>query len=350
MRADVEEIHKAGLRAADLTRQLLLFSRQQAMDAKVIDVNALLSGMKRMLCRLVGEDVELTFHPAATPTRVLVDPGQFEQVVMNLVVNARDAMPTGGKLTVEVTELVVDETFAKDHHGMTAGPHVMLSVSDSGVGMSRETQEHVFDPFFTTKPPGFGTGLGLSTVFGIVKQAHGGVWVYSELGKGTTFKVYLPTAAPAVAPFRATVPPVNLCGTETILLVEDDDQLRVVARTMLQRFGYRVIEAGGPLKALDIAERRGHEIDLLLTDVVMPGMSGPELARRMAESRPGMRVLCMSGYTDDAVVRHGLVGSGIAFLQKPITPDRLTRKVREVLDAAQRASPAPPSHTEGGTT
>jgi PAS domain S-box-containing protein len=339
LRKDIEEIRTAGKRAADLTRQLLLFSRQQVLEPRVLDVNDLLGGMERMLRRLVGEDVELVFASAASLGKVRVDPGSLEQVVMNLAVNARDAMPVGGKLTIETANAMLDEAYAKEHLGTKPGPHVLLAVSDTGIGMDRATQARIFEPFFTTKETGKGTGLGLSTVFGIVQQSGGSVWVYSEPGKGTTFKVYLPLAEGEVVQARSpSASPANLRGSQTILLVEDEDQVRTVACNILKRKGYRVLEAQSPGEALLLSERHSGTIDLLLTDVVMPQMSGPELARRLSTLRPTMKVLCMSGYTDDAVVRHGAVESGIVFLQKPFTPDTLTRKVRDALEGERHAS------------
>jgi PAS domain S-box-containing protein len=332
MHADLDEIQRAGQRAAALTHQLLMFSRQQVIEPRVIDLNDVLSDMDRMLRRLLGEDIEVTFTKRST-AKVLVDPSGIEQVVMNLVVNARDAMPTGGKLTIETADVVLDEEYARRHVGVTPGPHVMLAVTDGGSGMDPATRERIFDPFFTTKEKGKGTGLGLSTVFGIATQSGGSVWVYSELGLGTTFKVYLPRAKTQARAPGVSMPPTTLHGTETILLVEDEDQVRAVARGILTRHGYKVIEAGTPGEALLSCEQHTGTIDLLLTDVVMPKMSGPELAKRLAVGRPEMRVLCMSGYTDDSIVRHGVLEAHFAFLQKPITPDTLTRKVREVLDA-----------------
>jgi len=332
MREDLGEIVRAGERAEHLTRQLLLFSRQQVLQPELLDLSAILTGMEHMLRRIVGEDVDL--EVLATPTRGFVnaDRGSIEQVVMNLVVNARDAMPTGGKLTLESADITLDEAYRSTHHDVTPGRYVMLAVTDSGMGMDRATQARIFDPFFTTKEVGRGTGLGLSTVFGIVKQSGGSVWVYSEPGQGATFKVYLPRVDGAVEHVAVLPTPETLMGTETILLVEDEDQLRIVARGVLRRHGYRVLEARNGGEALLLCERHKGTIDLLLTDVVMPHMSGPELAVRLALLRPEMKLLCMSGYTDDSVVRHGVLGANIAYLQKPITPSSLTRRVRQVLD------------------
>jgi two-component system, cell cycle sensor histidine kinase and response regulator CckA len=333
MRDDVLEIQKAGTHAADLTRQLLMFSRQQVLEPKVVDLNDVIARMDKMLHRVVGEDVELLFIRSTSIGKVRVDPGSIEQVIMNLVVNARDAMPVGGKLTIETANAVLDEAYAAEHLGVKPGPHVLLAVSDSGSGMDRATQARIFEPFFTTKPIGQGTGLGLSTVFGIVQQSGGSVWVYSEVGKGTSFKVYLPLVEGAVDEAEPRSARATLRGSETILLVEDEAQVRAVALGILRRQGYRVLVAANGGEALLLCEKHSGMIDLLLSDVVMPQMSGPELARRLATLRPTTRVLCMSGYTDDAVIRHVALEAGIAFIQKPFTPDTLARKVREVLDA-----------------
>jgi PAS domain S-box-containing protein len=332
MRKDVEEIRKAGKRAADLTRQLLVFSRQQLLAPKILDLNDVLASMNRMLQRILGADVDLVSLPTQPLGRVRVDPSSMEQVIMNLVVNARDAMPTGGKLTMETANVILDEAYARNHLGVTPGPHVMLAVTDTGVGIDDVTLGRIFEPFFTTKESGKGTGLGLSTVFGIVQQSRGSVWVYSEVGRGTTFKVYLPRVDAAVELARSVEPPATLRGTETILLVEDDDQVRAVALGILRKHGYHVIEARHAGEALLHSEQYPGTIHLLLSDVVMPQMSGPELAKRLASTRPDMKVLCMSGYTDDSIVRHGVLEAHFAYLQKPITPETLTTRVREVLD------------------
>src|SRR5258706_1630967 len=333
LREDIDEIRKAGLRASDLTRQLLMFSRQQVLAPKVVELNETLVGMNKMLKRLVGEDVDLVSVPGPALGRVIVDPGSIEQVIMNLAVNARDAMPTGGQLTMETTNVMLDEEYARAHFGVKVGPHVMLAVSDTGCGMDKATSEKIFEPFFTTKEKGKGTGLGLSTVFGIVQQSGGNIWVYSEPGKGRTFKIYLPRVDAEVQDTKVARSVPKLSGTETILLVEDEEQVRAAARGILRRHGYKVIEAMNAGEALLLCEKHSDPIHLLLTDVVMPQMSGPELARRLVAIRPTMRVLCMSGYTDDAAVRHGVVAAHFAYLQKPINVESLTRKVREVLDA-----------------
>jgi two-component system cell cycle sensor histidine kinase/response regulator CckA len=332
LRADIEEIRKAASRAAGLTRQLLMFSRQQVTEPRVVDLHEVLTNMDKMLRRILGEDVELTLVAPKSAGRVMVDPSHIEQVILNLVVNARDAMPTGGKLTVETANVVLDEAYALTHLPAKPGRHVVLAVSDTGTGMDRETQARIFEPFFTTKEKGKGTGLGLSTVFGIVQQSGGNIWVYSEPGKGSTFKVYLPRVDAEVDAPKPQTAPKTLRGTETILVVEDEEQVRAVVLSILRRHGYRVLPAQHAGEALALCERHDGAIDLMLTDVVMPQMSGPELAKRVRVARPEMRVLCMSGYTDDSIVRHGVLETGVAFLQKPITPASLARKVREVLD------------------
>jgi hypothetical protein len=332
LRGDVEEITKAASRAAGLTRQLLMFSRQQVVAPKVLSLHEVLTPMMQMMQRLLGADVELVVVAPNAAGRVKVDPSHIEQVVLNLVVNARDAMPTGGKLTIETANVELDDEYASSHLPSRAGPHVMLSVSDNGSGMSQETQARIFEPFFTTKEVGKGTGLGLSTVFGIVHQSGGNVWVYSEVGIGTTFKVYLPRVDAEADVLRVSAAPRTLRGTETILLVEDEEQVRAILLSILRRQGYHVISAPNAMEALALSEVRTESIDLLVTDVVMPKMSGPELAKRIAPMRPNMKVLCMSGYTDDSIVRHGVLDSGVAFLQKPITPSALASKVRAVLD------------------
>jgi two-component system cell cycle sensor histidine kinase/response regulator CckA len=333
MHDDVDEVRKAGARAAELTRQLLTFSRQQVMAPKVIDLNDVLLGLDKMLHRLLGEDIDLVTRPGLTLGHVKADPGHIEQVIMNLVVNARDAMPTGGKLTIETMNAVLEDDFARTQLPSKAGPYVVLAVSDTGHGMDAATKAHIFEPFFTTKEKGKGTGLGLSTVFGIVQQSGGNVWVYSEPDVGTTFKIYLPRVDAELDARTTLKAPATLRGTETILLVEDEEQVRKVAANVLTQYGYQVLVAGDPVSARLQCERHPSPIALLLSDVVMPQMSGPELARQLAPLRPDMRVLFMSGYTDDSIVRHGVLESNAAFLQKPFTPVALVRKIREILGA-----------------
>jgi two-component system, cell cycle sensor histidine kinase and response regulator CckA len=333
MREDVGEIAQAASRATSLTQQLLAFSRRQVMNLGPVDLNAIVGGMEKMLQRLIGEDIELKTILCATLGRARADAGQIEQVLLNLAVNARDAMPAGGKLTLETANVVLDEAYASEHLGARAGRHVMLAVSDSGVGMSAEVRQRIFEPFYTTKELGKGTGLGLSTVFGIVKQSGGNIWVYSEPGRGTTFKVYLPEVeGDAAAEPSRSIAPRAAEGKETILLVEDEELVRRAARASLRRMGYTILEASSASEALMLCERYSGPIHLMVTDVVMPAMSGRELAERLARIRPEIKVLYMSGYTDNTIVHHGVLDPGVEFLQKPFTPEVLGRRIREVLD------------------
>jgi PAS domain S-box-containing protein len=333
LKATIEEIQKAAQRAAALTRQLLAFSRRQVMEMKVLNLNAILGDLEKMLRRIIGEDIELVTVLAEDVGSVKTDPGQIEQVILNLAVNARDAMPSGGKLLIETANVDLDQAYARRHVAVKPGPYVMLSVSDTGTGMTREVRERVFEPFFTTKKAGKGTGLGLSTVYGIVKQSEGNIWVYSEPGKGTAFKVYLPrvqeAASDEVRRKIETEPP---RGSQTILLVEDEKGVRKLAGQILKRQGYKVLEASNGGEALLICEQHEGPIDLLLTDVVMPGMSGRELADRLAGARRDMKVLFMSGYTANAVAHHGILEEGLEYIQKPFTVYDLAAKVRKVLD------------------
>ena len=332
-RADLTEVQKAANGAATLTRQLLAFSRQQVLEPKVIALDEVVAGAGKMLKRLIGEDIELVTVLAPDLWAVKADPGQIEQVVMNLAVNARDAMPDGGKLTIETVNQELGQEYTEEHRLVPPGSYVLLSVSDSGTGMDEATQARLFEPFFTTKAQGKGTGLGLATVYGIVKQSGGFIWVYSELGRGTTFKVYLPRVDEAVSAPSAPASPQSLHGAETILLAEDAAPVRSVAREVLRRHGYRVLTAADGRTALELADTHPGTIDLLITDVIMPELSGRQLADRLVERLPQLKVLFVSGYTDDAIVRHGILEPGIAFLQKPFSPESLARKVREVLDA-----------------
>ncbi len=333
----VEDIRTAATRAADLTRQLLAFSRQQVLAPRLFDLHGRIHGLQRMLDRILGDDIELVLAPLEGSCMIHADPGSIEQVVMNLVLNSRDAIVRGGRIILETREVYVDQALAKRHFGMRAGPHVVLTVRDNGSGMHEVTRARIFEPFFTTKEQGQGTGLGLSTVLGIVEQSGGSITVESVVGVGTTFSVYFPKATRGTPsrPAMKSVPAAR--GTETILLVEDNEPVRVVAREILRRFGYVVLEAASPLEALRMAGIHTAKLDLLLTDMVMPQMTGAELARRLTAQRPTLRVLCMSGYTDDRSLREGVEDDRIAFLQKPFTPESLARKVREVLDEVRGA-------------
>jgi signal transduction histidine kinase len=336
-RVELDEVKKASELAADLTRQLLAFSRQQVLQLKCLDLGELVSGMEKMLGRLLGEDIELSIAKAPGLGFVYADPGQTEQILMNLAVNARDAMPRGGTLTIETADVDLDAAYAAEHVGVTPGPYVMLAVSDTGVGMDPATKAKIFEPFFTTKGRGQGTGLGLATVFGIVKQSEGHIWVDSAPEKGTTFRIYLTRRNEAFG--MSDRPPPRVVterGKETILLVEDAEQVRVLMRTILRRNGYTVLEASNGREALRVSEAHAGPIELLLTDVIMPQMSGRELANELGPIRPQMKVLYLSGYIEDSIVRHGVRSSRVAFLQKPVTPDALARKVREILDSPQR--------------
>jgi CheY-like chemotaxis protein len=333
-RADVKEIQSAADRAAALTRQLLAFSRRQLLQPVPLDLNGVVGGVHEMLQRLLGEDVDLVCRLEPALHTAVADPGQIEQIVMNLAVNARDAMPDGGRLTLETANIALDEEYAARVGELEPGPYVVLSVSDTGEGMDAATLDRVFEPFFTTKAPGEGTGLGLSTVYGIVKQSGGHVAVYSEVGQGTTFRVYLPRAEGAgrPAPLPRKVMSDMPRGEETILLVEDDPAVRLVAARILARQGYRVLEAPTPTAAEALVAAHPGAIDLIMTDLVLPGMNGRELGELLTTVEPRLRVLYMSGYTDDAVIRRGLLEPGMPFLSKPFTVEELARMVRNTLD------------------
>ena len=330
---DLEEIRKAARRAAALTRQLLAFSRKQVLEPRIIDVNSVVLNLDKMLRSLISENIELKTDLADNLGAARADPNQIEQVIMNLAINARDAMPDGGTVTIETGNVTLDDAYAAQHVSVIPGEYVMLAVSDTGCGMDAKTQSRIFEPFFTTKPAGRGTGLGLSTVYGIVKQTGGNIWLYSEPGKGKTFKIYLPAiaalpedigkVAPAEAPRR---------GAGTVLVVEDDEQLRRLTHRALDAQGYTVLVADRGATALDIARRHKGEIDLLLTDVIMPDTNGRKLAETIQAARPGMRVLYMSGYPDGAIASHGMLEPGVAYLAKPFTTEAITRRVREVLE------------------
>jgi PAS domain S-box-containing protein len=330
----LEEVKKAGDRAANLTRQLLAFGRKQILQPVAINLNGVVSDMNKMLRRLIGEDIVLTAKLDSDVGKVMADPGQVEQVLVNLIVNARDAMPRGGNLTIETENVELDEEYGSKHVNVAPGKYVLLAVSDTGEGMTEEVRRRIFEPFFTTKEKGKGTGLGLSTVYGIVNQSGGNIWVYSERGQGTTFKVYLPRfESKGTYPKESAAEIAPLGGSETILLVEDEEVVRGLARRILEQAGYSVVEASKAAEALSFCEEHATDVDLLLTDVVMPEMSGKELADRLKSQSPDLKMLFMSGYTDESIVHHGVLDSSVEFIQKPFTPASLIRKVRDVLDS-----------------
>ncbi|MFQ5744515.1 MAG: ATP-binding protein [Acidobacteriota bacterium] len=335
LREDLMSIREFSDRAAQLTQQLLAFSRRQPLEPVVLDLNKLISNTISMLARLISEDIELEFAPAEDIGNVKVDAGQIEQVLMNLAINARDAMPDGGKLLIETAEVTLDDGYAGTHTGVVPGAYVMLAVTDTGCGMDEECKRQIFEPFFTTKEKGKGTGLGLATVYGIVKQHGGNVWVYSEPGKGTTFKIYLPRLDHEVEAIPACGEPVStLRGSETILLVEDESSVGDAVGRALESYGYKVISAAHPDRAFELFSHSPHEIRLLLTDVVLPSQDGRELYERMREQRPDLRVLYMSGYTDGAILHNGVLDPGVPFVQKPFAPAQLVGKIRALLDKA----------------
>ena len=332
-REDIEEIRKAARRAAALTRQLLSFSRKQVLEPRIVDVNGVVLNLDKMLRSLMSENIELETQLAEDLDAARVDPNQLEQVIMNLAINARDAMPDGGTVTIETANATLGEDYAAKHVSVIPGDYVMLAVTDTGCGMTEATKARIFEPFFTTKPAGRGTGLGLSTVYGIVKQSGGNIWLYSEPNKGTTFKIYLP-AVDALPEDIGKAAPVEAerQGSGTVLVVEDDEQLRRLTHRALAAQGYEVLEADRGRSALDAARRHEGPIDLLVTDLVMPDTNGPKLAETLRAARPGLRVLFMSGYPDGAIVHHGMLEAGVAYLAKPFTTEAITRKVREVLE------------------
>jgi PAS domain S-box-containing protein len=337
LRRNVEEIKGASSRAAALTNQLLAFSRKHVLQPKILDLNEIVSDMDKMLRRLIGEDIELIVALAPNVGAIRGDPGQIEQVIVNLVVNAREAMPQGGRLIVETANLDLDDEYTRQHVGVEPGCYIMLAVSDTGVGMDSETLAHIFEPFFTTKGNGKGTGLGLSTVYGIVRQSGGNIWVYSEPARGSSFKIYFPRVDGQCEEREMVAPPAGRArGTETVLLAEDDETVRGLVREVLQQRGYLVLEARNGMEALEMADGHNGRIDLLVTDVIMPHMSGRELVERLRPLHPETRILFMSGYTDNAVVPQVDLAPGTEFLQKPFAPENLARKVREVLDAENR--------------
>jgi PAS domain S-box-containing protein len=345
-RSNVEQIQTAAERAASLTAQLLAFSRKQVLQPRVLDLNEVVGGMIQMVSRVIGENIELAFMPGARLGNVKADPSQLEQVVLNLVVNARDAMTQGGRLTIETAGVELDKNYTVQHAVVEPGPYVMLTVTDTGCGMDAKTQARIFEPFFTTKKQGRGTGLGLATVYGVIKQSGGYIWVYSEIGHGTTFKIYLPKISAKVEELAAVKPiPAPASGSETILFVEDEQSVRELVREYLSARGYSVLEASDGIQALDIAAAHAGAIQLLITDVVMPRLSGRELASQVATARRNLKVLYISGYTDDSIFRHGVLEGGMEFLQKPFNLRTLAQKIREILDG-ETATPALRGHSK----
>jgi len=338
-RTALQEIRRSAERGGALTNQLLAFSRRQPLQSRTVHVNELVLQLEQLLRRLIGEDIELVTVPAANPDMVSADPGRMEQVIMNLAVNARDAMPDGGQLTLETGTTRLDEAVPAQF-GIRPGTFVTISVTDTGTGMDLETQSHLFEPFFTTKNAARGTGLGLATAYGIIRQSGGAIGFSSQLGKGTTATIYLPLAEEQMEPATAgKAAEGNLSGAETILLVEDETRVRKLIADVLSARGYRVLEATRGVEALRLGRLHKSKIDLVVTDVVMPGMSGPDLVKQLTVSQPKMRILYISGYTEEAMVHHGIEASGVAFLQKPFMPDALARKVREVLDSRSNSAP-----------
>jgi CheY-like chemotaxis protein len=331
LRGYAEEILKAADRAGALTNQLLAFSRRQIMQPRVINVNAVLIQTQKMLQRLIGEDIELVLNLGVNVGNIKADPGHVEQAIVNLAVNARDAMPMGGHLRIETCDVVLDEHYARTHMGVKPGDFTMIAVSDDGHGMDAETRRHIFEPFFTTKEKGKGTGLGLATVYGIVKQTGGDIWVYSEPGQGTTFKLYFPRVFEPLSEAGGDTAATTRSGGETILVVEDEQAVRDLTVRILRQLGYTILTASSGAEALAISEAHGGHIDVLLTDVVMPNMSGRQLADHILGKRPNTKVLFLSGYTENTVVHHGVLDAGVDFLPKPFSRENLSKKLREVL-------------------
>ncbi|HUE83350.1 MAG TPA: response regulator [Pyrinomonadaceae bacterium] len=339
---NLAEIKKAGERASALTRQLLAFSRKQVLQPRVFDLNAVVTDLERMLHPTIGEDVALKTILEANLGNVKADPGQMEQVIINLAVNARDAMPNGGKLLIETANVYLDESYARQHVSVVPGHYILLAITDSGTGIDEETKQHIFEPFFTTKEAGKGTGLGLSTVYGIIKQSGGNIWVYSEPGKGTTFKIYLPRVTEKAENYKTDMESVEApAGTETILVVEDEQLVRDLALEVLSSLGYNLLHANNGRAALELCQEYREKIDLLLTDVVMPEISGRELANRLKALHPEMEILFMSGYTHDAIVHHGVLDEATHFMQKPFSPKGLALHVRRALDSGRGGVPGP---------
>lgn len=328
----VKTIEEAGKKGATLIRQLLAFSRKQVLRIALVNLNDIVQNLAKMLSVMLGEDVVLDLKTSAPVRNVMADPGQIEQVLMNLAVNARDAMPCGGRIIIETADVDLDADYARRHEGVAPGPYVLLSVTDTGEGMTKDVQEKIFEPFFTTKEMGKGTGLGLATVYGIVKQHNGHVWFYSEPDKGTTFKIYLPAAQGQAARALAEMPGAAARGSETILVVDDEPSIRMLVKDILEPLGYHTLDASCGKEALQTIQTAAGQIDLLLTDVILPGMNGRELAREFAAQKPGGKVLFMSGYTDSIIASHGILEAGTDFIEKPLTRDALLRKVRKVLD------------------
>ncbi|MFZ5772140.1 MAG: ATP-binding protein, partial [Thermodesulfobacteriota bacterium] len=345
----LQQIYQAGMRARDLTRQLLAFSRKQLLAMQVVDINNVVKGFEKLLSRVIGEDVALQLQLPAQSLPVMADTSQLEQVLMNLAINARDAMPEGGTLSIETSRVMLDEHYADQRVSITPGNYVLIAVSDSGCGMDSDTMALIFEPFFTTKSRDKGTGLGLATSYGIIKQHGGYIWVYSEPGRGTTFKIYLPLASATAGRGKSHGPePSDLRGNETILLAEDDQQMRNLTRIILMRQGYTVLVAENGQAALALLDHYKGPVHLLLTDVVMPGMNGKELSDRISARRPGVKVLFMSGYSGDVIAHRGVLDEGVNFIAKPFSAQAVAVKIREVLEADQNGTSSPKRGSGGG--